>query len=284
MADVTALAEIISRHLAVERYSGTVRPAQHPFDAGWRRLPWIIIAQAVGGPFLVQTRTQRHRVVDGGGTVLPEDCLAWVTGNGLAAMGMAWGLFRFRAWGVVDLLSLLRMPLAHPPAIGARLGEACAALWSLDRLPMPPHLRCARRQELLHRLLVVLLEASDPEPMAPERFVALRRLQPLFAEIDSRLAEPWPRGRVARRLGISEARTSALFQQAVGCGPVAWIHRRRMQEAQRLLASTATPVAEIGSVVGISDPSQFSRRFRAVVGRSPQAWRADLHARLGDEI
>lgn len=55
-------------------------------------------------------------------------------------------------------------------------------------------------------------------------------------------------------------------------------HQALCQEAQRLLADTAQPVARIGQRLGYSEPSAFTRAFVGWTGLSPQAWRSTQHA------
>jgi AraC-like DNA-binding protein len=50
-------------------------------------------------------------------------------------------------------------------------------------------------------------------------------------------------------------------------------HQALCQEAQRLLADTALPVAHIALQLGYSEPSAFTRAFSDWTGQSPQAWR-----------
>jgi AraC family transcriptional regulator, transcriptional activator of pobA len=52
-----------------------------------------------------------------------------------------------------------------------------------------------------------------------------------------------------------------------------WITERRMAEARSLLLSTDASAEQVAAAVGDADPACFNRRFRAVHGRSPGAWR-----------
>jgi AraC-like DNA-binding protein len=52
-----------------------------------------------------------------------------------------------------------------------------------------------------------------------------------------------------------------------------YLSRRRLERAAALLSETDLPVAAIGSTVGMADPAYFSRRFRAIFGLSPRAFR-----------
>jgi AraC family transcriptional activator of pobA len=78
----------------------------------------------------------------------------------------------------------------------------------------------------------------------------------------------------AALLGVSTGHLSRLCRKATGRGAGAYIERSTMNEACRLLAFTRMPVAEIGYHSGYSDPSYFSKRFRAARGQTPTQYRA----------
>lgn len=79
---------------------------------------------------------------------------------------------------------------------------------------------------------------------------------------------------VARALGYSPAHLTTRVRRATGLPLGAWIAERRMAEARRLLAATATPLGEVAAAVGYADPESLARRFRrAHGGLTPGAWR-----------
>ena len=55
--------------------------------------------------------------------------------------------------------------------------------------------------------------------------------------------------------------------------PYAFVLRRRMEHAQRLMLTTQTPLCEIALECGLSDQSHFSRLFQRTIGTSPNKWR-----------
>jgi AraC-like DNA-binding protein len=73
--------------------------------------------------------------------------------------------------------------------------------------------------------------------------------------------------------GLSSATIHRLFLHFTGMPPQRWIAALRSEVAQRLLRTTAIPVAEVGRRVGLNDPFHFSRFFRRQSGLSPQMYR-----------
>lgn len=78
---------------------------------------------------------------------------------------------------------------------------------------------------------------------------------------------------LCRCAGLSASHLSALFRQQIGCGPLAWLQRRRLRLAGRLLIDPSRPVAEVASVCGYADANYFARHFRRRFGCTPSEWR-----------
>ena len=68
---------------------------------------------------------------------------------------------------------------------------------------------------------------------------------------------------------------SLLFRANFGCGPATGLELVRLEHARTLLMRTNMSVTAIARDSGYADPLHFSRRFRAVLGRSPRAYRRD---------
>ncbi|OXL85551.1 AraC family transcriptional regulator [Paenibacillus sp. SSG-1] len=63
------------------------------------------------------------------------------------------------------------------------------------------------------------------------------------------------------------------FKKAMGCTPMHYVQRKRMEEARRLLSFTNAPVADIADQLGMQ-LSHFSRQFKGHTGMSPTEYRA----------
>jgi len=78
---------------------------------------------------------------------------------------------------------------------------------------------------------------------------------------------------ISRAAGLSAFHFARLFKAATGDSPFRFVTRTRMKRAKELLRKTRLPISEIGERVGYQKPSNFSTRFRAVVGCPPDAYR-----------
>lgn len=75
---------------------------------------------------------------------------------------------------------------------------------------------------------------------------------------------------------VTKAHLGRLFRQTLGCSPIQFVLRTRIQCAQRLLVTTSRSVGAIADEVGFNDVSYFVRLFRQKIGFTPQEYRERL--------
>jgi len=106
---------------------------------------------------------------------------------------------------------------------------------------------------------------------------ALRGPDRRLARLDKLISNHRSVGRSPRdyaaEMGLSTGHLSRLCRAAKGVSASTYIEAQIIQEACRLLAFTQLSIAEVGYRLGFSDPSYFSRRFRAVQGQTPSLYR-----------
>ena len=78
---------------------------------------------------------------------------------------------------------------------------------------------------------------------------------------------------MARELHITAAHLTRLFRRAVGESVTDYITRRRIERACEYLRSSEIPIGSLAVNVGFPDQNYFSRRFHAMTGLSPSAYR-----------
>ena len=81
---------------------------------------------------------------------------------------------------------------------------------------------------------------------------------------------------ISQAAGLSAFHFARLFKAATGHSPFQFVTRTRMERAKELLRKTRLPIFEIADRVGYHKPSNFSARFRAVLGFSPDAYRKSI--------
>lgn len=78
----------------------------------------------------------------------------------------------------------------------------------------------------------------------------------------------------ARRIGTSTKTLSRATTGLTGVSPKELIDRRVVLEARRLLAHSTESASSIGSMLGFSEPTNFTKFFARHTGISPQEFRA----------
>jgi AraC-like DNA-binding protein len=81
-------------------------------------------------------------------------------------------------------------------------------------------------------------------------------------------------GDVAKRLGRSESRLRAMFQQEAGVSLGRYLRNYRLNRAMELLRTTDLPVSEVASLGGFGSPQAFCRSFQQAMGQTPRTYRS----------
>jgi AraC-like DNA-binding protein len=76
--------------------------------------------------------------------------------------------------------------------------------------------------------------------------------------------------------GLSRMHFAVQFRAATGYSPYAFIRRRRVDRAQRLLLEGDLALADVAALVGFRTPAHFSSAFKQQVGASPARWRRQM--------
>jgi len=78
---------------------------------------------------------------------------------------------------------------------------------------------------------------------------------------------------IADYVGLSVSNFSMKFRQEVGCSPIAYMNRMKIERACELLENTDMQINQISYKVGINDALYFSRIFSKLKGASPSEYR-----------
>ncbi|WP_327371594.1 helix-turn-helix transcriptional regulator [Streptomyces sp. NBC_01217] len=94
------------------------------------------------------------------------------------------------------------------------------------------------------------------------------------AHVEANLAGPLSVPEVAEAAGVSHNHLIRLFRAETGATVVAYIRRRRMEQARHLLRESTLSIPAIAASVGIGDLQAFNKACRRELGASPRAVRA----------
>ena len=104
------------------------------------------------------------------------------------------------------------------------------------------------------------------------------RVEQAIAILEQQLHTPIRLPALAAAVQLSVSQLTRLFRRDTGRTPAAHLHWVRMRHARILIERSSLSVAEVMTLVGITDPSHFARDFRDAHGFSPRAFRR--HMRL----
>ncbi len=92
--------------------------------------------------------------------------------------------------------------------------------------------------------------------------------------IARRYAKRWTIKELSQVSGLSMYYFFRTFRKEMGCSPMQYLNRYRVEQAKMLLASTKMPVQEIAGQAGLPNRQHFASVFREVAGVSPRQYRA----------
>jgi AraC-like DNA-binding protein len=144
-----------------------------------------------------------------------------------------------------------------------RLGHAIAH-------SAPGNTTGARRLGLL---LCLLAELADTLPTAVDDLTVDATIARAASAMGADPAADWTVTGLAEAAHVSAGHFARSFRSQLGSAPMAWLASLRGERAAALLIETDLPVAEVGRLVGWSDPNYASRRFRQLHGVAPAAYR-----------
>ncbi len=112
------------------------------------------------------------------------------------------------------------------------------------------------------------LDASDGTSRSPRG--VLRAID----YIERHLGDPVSVAELAAVACMSRFHLARLFRASTGASPMAYLRRRRIEQAQVLLRRGGRKVSEIASDLCFFDQSHFVRSFRQATGCTPRSFAA----------
>jgi AraC family transcriptional regulator of arabinose operon len=252
----------------VRLIAGGVGVHRHPQAQPWHDLPCWLFSRVLHGRLTIETAEDGvHRLEPGRIFVVRPHVRRRF--SSLSAPGYAdrWVHARMLRNGVDPFAGHI-VPLLPTGALAEALSEAISGLTSIG--PGADSRRLASAARLLQAVETL------PRMPAPERDV--QRIGPVLHRLQAQPHLPADRASLARLVGLSPSRFAAVFRQATGQAPLAYLAERRLERAREFLAGSDAPVGAIAAAVGFDDPLHFSRRFRRRFGIGPAAWRRTISA------
>lgn len=102
------------------------------------------------------------------------------------------------------------------------------------------------------------------------------RLRRALDFIEANLEQPIGLADVAASAGLTRMHFAAQFRSTTGYSPHAYLLRRRIERAQRLLRSSALSVLDVALSCGFGSHAHFTTVFGRMVGEPPTSWRTRM--------
>ncbi|CAM5261826.1 AraC family transcriptional regulator OS=Streptomyces tendae OX=1932 GN=F3L20_14585 PE=4 SV=1 [Streptomyces tendae] len=178
----------------------------------------------------------------------------------------ATGLYRY------DRPPLMRPGPAQLTALRAAAEQLRREYEDTATLPLSLHTAVLRHALTAFLLRLAHLAAGSdraPRPAEDSAFTLFREA------VERDFATNHSVSAYADALGYSRRTLARVVRAATGRTPKAFIDRRVILEAKRLLAHTDLPTARVGAAVGFPDAANFSKFFQQHTDTAPAAFRAE---------
>ncbi len=97
------------------------------------------------------------------------------------------------------------------------------------------------------------------------------KLLAMIEIMEKNLAEPLSLSEISRRTGLSRRHVERLFRQLLGRSPARYYLDLRLDRARQLLLQSDMSIVDVAIACGFVSASHFSKCYRELYGRSPQA-------------
>lgn len=99
----------------------------------------------------------------------------------------------------------------------------------------------------------------------------------MIDKMESNIAEPLQMDELAKSVGLSRRQIERVFKRELGCSPIRYYLKLRLEQAHLLLISSHLPIVEIAIACGFVSASHFSKAYRDVHGCAPHQSRLQIY-------
>ncbi|MEM9645244.1 MAG: AraC family transcriptional regulator, partial [Planctomycetota bacterium] len=115
--------------------------------------------------------------------------------------------------------------------------------------------------------------AMYPIKNTPDLNRYLQELSPVARHMEKHFSESISMAEMAAMAGLSPTHFNRRFKTLLRMTPMHYLRSIRVQTAQQLLTTTTMSIADVAVAVGFNDQSHLTKRFKAVTGLTPSAYR-----------
>lgn len=130
----------------------------------------------------------------------------------------------------------------------------------------------ANKQYEIQALVMMLIAKFYRKATALEELHD-KRLCRVQQHIMANLGSPLPLEELAEKATVCKDSLIRLFKRELGVTPVAYILKKRIEQAQTMLATQDISINDIATQLGFVNQSYFSSQFKKALGMSPMQYR-----------
>jgi len=273
-----ALCKIIDETLRFQLVAQGVVRSTRGCLTDWLMAPDYVVAYIPKGRLEINYRDTGETYAAGhGGAVVSLGGKVrknrWVPANGKIVI--YWCHVRYEIMRHFNLLELFRFPKVFHGTTAAKIGRIVRSLTKLNLERASSSISHLIAQKALGmQLLAVLAAECELREDAMALLNQYRLHADIIAYIEDHLREKITVADLAKQSHLSVSRFHRVFKNGTGRSPTDFITDRRIQTAQRLLATSTMSVKEIADAAGFVNPYYFSRVFKQHSGSAPSAYRS----------
>lgn len=130
----------------------------------------------------------------------------------------------------------------------------------------------------LSEILLFIREKSQVLPPRKMPDIQETRIKQMLEYIDTNIGRAMTVKDIADTVNVCPRECQRIFSRYLHYSPMAYVQRRRIFAAARLLSETDAPLTEIALSCGFQSPSYFSKQFKQLTGNTPREYRAAVWA------
>ncbi|MFC4810869.1 AraC family transcriptional regulator [Paenibacillus sp. GCM10023250] len=256
----------------LDLYYCGVEEVERFFTCGPHIRDRYLIHYVIGGSGFFESRGRRHKV--GAGelfAIFPGELISYETDP-----GDPWTFCWFAFDGRRSKEMLRRAGISQDvPVRRVHGGDAIRGYVELlnETLRAYPSrdLPATRIHGALYDIFAVLeLSCLASRPAMPAKADAADYVGKALQFIETHYQSPISIKNIADYVGLERTYFTKQFTKSTGESPQQYLIKYRIDQALRLLSTTAMTVGQVGKSVGIPEPAYFSRLFKKVVGAAPK--------------
>ncbi len=174
--------------------------------------------------------------------------------------------------GDANLFDIIKIPYFIDGSDSRYLNERFSAL--VEHYGRDDLTASIRMKSVLLDILAYYIESMAEDDIYMVATTSVEKLSHVIEYIDSHLSDNLSVEDLANRVHFHPNYFSRLFHNQIGCSPIQYISKRRLDKAKALLSSTAMTVTEIAESTGFKDVFYFSKTFKSSTGLSPTEYKS----------